>query len=1210
MSLNIQTSTGLLEISTKVTKEKVISALGYEPADKAHTEDKTVHVTSAEKETWNNKSDVKHYEDLEGAPNIAENDSGSMIVADESGNIIMQVDADGVSTTNVDTKTIKLDGKDLGERLDELEAISLPNILDNETGDLTISDESGNAIMKIDASGLETTTVTAKSAVISGVDIVSKLDEHKEAIDDVSGDLITHTSNSTVHITADERTLWNNKSDFSGDYNDLTNAPDIKEDNSGEVVYADEAGNVIAKIGENGFETTQVIADIVVAGGVNVGSTLSSHTGNTDIHITAAERTAWNAKADTTYVDTKVASLVNSAPSTLDTLNELAAALGDDPNFATTVATQIGLKVDKTTFDAHTHTKVDVGLGNVDNTSDANKPVSTAQREALNELKSELSESIVSESKEWTIADNDGNVIAKVDANGLETTTVTVDAVVLNGIDLQATLDGKSNAGHTHSQYLEADDIVNKADITYVDEEIGSAIAEAKTDASNKDAVVLFEAQRYASAVQTTLDTHTDNTDIHITDAERTAWNNKSDFSGDYNDLTNAPNITENNSGDLIIADNDGNIIFRSDGAGFETTTLTAQTVVVNGIDVETTLDNKANKATTLSGYGITDAASKTHAHAISDVTNLQAALDGKADSGHTHDEYLVASDISDFVTETYVNTEIAKKADAEHTHDNYLEASDISGKADKTYVDSELAKKADAIHTHNEYLVESDISDKADISYVDSEVSKKADVNHAHDNYLTADSIAGKADTSYVDEQLAIAIESANTEASNKDAVVLFETQKSINAVRTYVDDELVKKADSTHTHEEYLVAGDIANKADKTELHEHLNKTELDKITSGKVDAWDAKASKTYVDEQLATKANSSHYHTLTDVSDITATATELNYMKGVSSGVQLQLDGKANKATTLEGYGITDAASKTYVDQLIDGLTTEGTADAALVQAALTAHTNDKANPHGVTLGQLGVNATAIELSYVSGITSNIQNQINSKANATHTHEQYLTANDITGKADKTYVDNEVDAAKTDASNKDAVILFEAQKGISAVQSSFNTHAENMDVHITSTERASWNGKADKSYVDDELAKKANKSELHSHSNKAELDKIVDGKVEYWDAKSDFSGDYNDLTNAPDIKENASGEVVYADEAGNIVAAFDANGLRVTTVVLGDTEDTLIDLMNIDYDNLFAFDVNEIINGESLPVSLANDELLLTDSEGDYIVVEKGE
>ena len=51
--------------------------------------------------------------------------------------------------------------------------------------------------------------------------------------------------------------------------------------------------------------------------------------------------------ATETYVNDKVAGIVNSAPETLDTLKELATALGNDANFATTVATQIGKKVDK-----------------------------------------------------------------------------------------------------------------------------------------------------------------------------------------------------------------------------------------------------------------------------------------------------------------------------------------------------------------------------------------------------------------------------------------------------------------------------------------------------------------------------------------------------------------------------------------------------------------------------------------------------------------------------------------------------------------------------------------------------------------------------------------------------------------------------------------------------------------------------------------------
>ena len=51
--------------------------------------------------------------------------------------------------------------------------------------------------------------------------------------------------------------------------------------------------------------------------------------------------------ATETYVNNRVAGVLGSAPEALDTLNELAQALGNDPNFATTVSTRIGSKVDK-----------------------------------------------------------------------------------------------------------------------------------------------------------------------------------------------------------------------------------------------------------------------------------------------------------------------------------------------------------------------------------------------------------------------------------------------------------------------------------------------------------------------------------------------------------------------------------------------------------------------------------------------------------------------------------------------------------------------------------------------------------------------------------------------------------------------------------------------------------------------------------------------
>lgn len=47
-------------------------------------------------------------------------------------------------------------------------------------------------------------------------------------------------------------------------------------------------------------------------------------------------------------LDAAVAALVDSSPAVLNTLNELAAALGNDPNFATTITTSLATKASQT----------------------------------------------------------------------------------------------------------------------------------------------------------------------------------------------------------------------------------------------------------------------------------------------------------------------------------------------------------------------------------------------------------------------------------------------------------------------------------------------------------------------------------------------------------------------------------------------------------------------------------------------------------------------------------------------------------------------------------------------------------------------------------------------------------------------------------------------------------------------------------------------
>lgn len=79
-----------------------------------------------------------------------------------------------------------------------------------------------------------------------------------------------------------------------------------------------------------------------------ITTTLDTHMNDSDIHTPIATIES--------MVDTKISGLVNSAPETLDTLKELSDALGNDPNFATTIANQIGSKANS----VHSHVVSDI----------------------------------------------------------------------------------------------------------------------------------------------------------------------------------------------------------------------------------------------------------------------------------------------------------------------------------------------------------------------------------------------------------------------------------------------------------------------------------------------------------------------------------------------------------------------------------------------------------------------------------------------------------------------------------------------------------------------------------------------------------------------------------------------------------------------------------------------------------------------------------
>jgi len=119
---------------------------------------------------------------------------------------------------------------------------------------------------------------------------------------------------------------------FDGNENGL----DIRT-SSNNIVLSDGAGNPRLSINSSGAATfaSTVNGRDVAADGAKLD----------DIAAGANNYTLPSGYATEGFVSNQITALVDSSPATLNTLNELAAALGDDPNFATTVTNNIGTKL-------------------------------------------------------------------------------------------------------------------------------------------------------------------------------------------------------------------------------------------------------------------------------------------------------------------------------------------------------------------------------------------------------------------------------------------------------------------------------------------------------------------------------------------------------------------------------------------------------------------------------------------------------------------------------------------------------------------------------------------------------------------------------------------------------------------------------------------------------------------------------------------------
>jgi hypothetical protein len=144
---------------------------------------------------------------------------------------------------------------------------------------------------------------------------------------------VVNTDTNTQRTDAEIREVTNNQL-VAGDNVTLT-----ADDSGDTIIISSTDTNTTYSVGDGGLTqknfTTTLFNKLngIAAGATNV-------TNNNQLTNGAGYQTA-------AQVSTAISNVIDSAPDTLNTLNELAAALGDDPNFATTVSTSIGTKLAK-----------------------------------------------------------------------------------------------------------------------------------------------------------------------------------------------------------------------------------------------------------------------------------------------------------------------------------------------------------------------------------------------------------------------------------------------------------------------------------------------------------------------------------------------------------------------------------------------------------------------------------------------------------------------------------------------------------------------------------------------------------------------------------------------------------------------------------------------------------------------------------------------
>ena len=257
---------------------------------------------------------------------IVDNNDGNLTFVDESGNIGLQLEADNT----LYVKDVIAGDNILSNKVDKSELPTKISELENDKGYITSTDipEIPSLDEYVKSEDLPNFEEFAKTTDIPSLEGYAKLEDIPEvpeipSLDEyITEDELSQKGYLTSHQDISHLATKNEVSESIADidFYDIQNNPVVNTE-EGKLLFVDETGNI----------GLQLEGDVLYVKDVIAGNDTLSN------------------KADKSYVDNSIANLIDSAPETLNTLNELAIAIQENEDVVEVLNQSIGSKQDTIT---------------------------------------------------------------------------------------------------------------------------------------------------------------------------------------------------------------------------------------------------------------------------------------------------------------------------------------------------------------------------------------------------------------------------------------------------------------------------------------------------------------------------------------------------------------------------------------------------------------------------------------------------------------------------------------------------------------------------------------------------------------------------------------------------------------------------------------------------------------------------------------------